>query len=112
MMYEEKRELRLQISQLLADAGLNQGVIKEMVEEEIRNKVERAIDQVIKKLDSETSNGNYVEAKLKSMFNNIYLTERAFDRVVKEELKNRIINVTLKGMEIDERVAEPDKRES
>lgn len=112
MTYEEKRELRLQISQLLADAGLNQCVIKEMVEEEIRNKVERAIDQVMKKLDSETSNGNYVETKLKSMFNNIYITQRAFDRVVKEELKNRIINVTLKGMETDERVAEPDKRES
>lgn len=112
MMYEEKRELRLQISQLLADAGLNQGVIKEMVEEEIRNKVERAIDQVMKKLDSETSNGNYVETKLKSMLNNIYITERAFDRVVKEELKNRIINVTLKGMETDERAAESDKRES
>ena len=28
MTYEEKRELRLQISQLLADAGLNQAVIK------------------------------------------------------------------------------------
>ena len=35
MTYEEKRELRLQISQLLADAGLNQKVIKDIVEEEM-----------------------------------------------------------------------------
>ena len=37
MTYEEKRELRLQISQLLADAGLNQKTIKDIVEEEIKN---------------------------------------------------------------------------
>ena len=52
MTYEEKRELRLQISQLLADAGLNQKTIKDIVEEEIKNKVERAIDQCLKSLNS------------------------------------------------------------
>ena len=52
MTYEEKRELRLQISQLLADAGLNQKTIKDMVEEEIKNKVERAVDQGLKSLNS------------------------------------------------------------
>ena len=40
MMYEEKKEIRKQMAQLLADAGLNQGTIKEMVETEIKNKGE------------------------------------------------------------------------
>lgn len=44
MTYEEKRELRLQISQLLADAGINQKVIKDMIETEIKNKVDRAVE--------------------------------------------------------------------
>ena len=99
MTYEEKRELRLQISQLLADAGLNQAVIKQIVEEEIRNKVDRAIDQVIKSLNAQCSSGNYVEDRIKNLLNNTYLNQRAFDNVVKEELKNRVINVTLCGLE-------------
>lgn len=99
MTYEEKRELRLQISQLLADAGLNQAVIKQIVEEEIRNKVDRAIDQVIKSLNAQCSSGNYVEDRIKNLLNNTYLNQRAFDNVVKEELKNRVINVTLCGFE-------------
>lgn len=48
MTYEEKRELRLQISQLLADAGLNQKTIKDIVEEVI---------QVVLK-DAEVAEGN------------------------------------------------------
>lgn len=46
MTYEEKRELRLQISQMLADAGINQCTLKEMVKQEISNKVERAIAEM------------------------------------------------------------------
>lgn len=99
MTYEEKRELRLQISQLLADAGLNQAVIKQIVEEEIRNKVDRAIDQVIKSLNAQCSSGNYVEDRIKNLLNNTYLNQRAFDNVVKEELKNRVIKVTLCELE-------------
>ena len=49
MTYEEKRELRLQISQLLADAGLNQETLKEMAREELEKKSERAIEQVVEK---------------------------------------------------------------
>lgn len=63
MNYEEKRELRLQISQLLADAGLNQGTIKEIVEQEIQNKVDRAIEQVIK---------NYAKERIDKLFSNTY----------------------------------------
>ena len=99
MTYEEKRELRLQISQLLADAGLNQQKIKEIVEEEIRNKVDRAIEQVLKSLDAQCSSGHYVEDQIRKLLNNTYLNQRAFDNVVRDELKNRVINVTLCGLE-------------
>lgn len=99
MTYEEKRELRLQISQLLADAGLNQAAIKQIVEEEIRHKVDRAIEQVIRSLDAQCSSGHYVEDQIRRLLNNTYLNQRAFDNVVKEELKNRVINVTLCGLE-------------
>lgn len=100
MTYEEKRELRLQISQLLADAGLNQGVIKQMVEEEIKNKVERAVDQVIKQLNAQCYSGNYFQGRINMLLNNTYFNNGAFDKVVKEELKNRIIQVVLKDCEI------------
>jgi len=99
MTYEEKRELRLQISQLLADAGLNQATVKQIVEEEIRHKVDRAIEQVIKSLDAQCSSGHYVEEQIRKLLSNTYLNQRAFDNVVKEELKNRVINVTLCGLE-------------
>ena len=99
MTYEEKRELRLQISQLLADAGLNQAVIKQIVEEEIRNKVDRAIEQVLKSLDAQCSSGHYVEDQIRKLLNNTYINQRAFDNVVKEEIKNRVINVTLCGLD-------------
>ena len=99
MNYEEKRELRLQISQILADAGLNQKTIKYIVNEEIRNKVERAVDQAIRSLNAETWDGDYVKSQIRSKLNDTYLNQRAFSDVVKEELKNRVINVTLCGLE-------------
>ena len=102
MIYEEKRELRLQISQLLADAGLNQKVIKDIVNEEIRNKVERAVDQAIKSLNAETSGGDYIRSRIQWNLDNVYLNHRAFSDVVKEELKNRIINVTLGDVKISQ----------
>ena len=99
MIYEEKRELRLQISQLLSDAGLNQKTIKDMVEEEIKNKVERAVDQCLKSLNSQCYSGDYVSERITSLLNNTYLNQRAFDRVVKEELKNKVIQIVLKDCE-------------
>lgn len=99
MTYEEKRELRLQISQLLADAGLNQQKIKEIVEEEIKNKVNRALEQTIKSLNAQCSSGHYVEDQIRELLNNTCLNQRALNNVVKDELKNRVINVTLCGLE-------------
>ena len=99
MTYEEKRELRLQISQLLADAGLNQKTIKDIVEEEIKNTVERAVDQCLKSLNSECYSGDYVSERISYLLNNTYLNQQAFDKVVKEELKNKVIKVVLKDCE-------------
>jgi hypothetical protein len=100
MTYEEKRELRLQISQLLADAGLNQKTIKDIVEEEIRNKVDRAIEQIFTQLNSECSSGDYVQERIKKILNHTYLNQIAFDNAVKNELKNRVIQVVLKDAEV------------
>ncbi len=99
MTYEEKRELRLQISQLLSDAGLNQKTIKDMVEEEIKNKVERAVDQCLNSLNSQCCSGDYVSERIRKLLMNTYLNQATFDRVVKEELKNKVIQVILKDCE-------------
>ena len=92
MTYEEKRQLRLQISQLLADAGLNQKVIKDMVETEIKNKVDRAIEQCINSLNSECSSGNYMK-DLVIKYTGSYFGTRRVEEAVKEELKNKVIQV-------------------
>ena len=92
MTYEEKRELRLQISQLLADAGLNQKAIKDMVETEIKNKVDRAIEQCINSIITE---------RVDKYFSS-YVFSKNFDKAVREELKNKVIQVVLKDCEIDE----------
>ena len=88
MTYEEKRELRLQISQLLADAGINQKVLKEMAREELEKKSERAIKQVVE---------NRVKEILPTMLrreiqSNLY-------SAIKNEIQNRIIQVVLKDCE-------------
>lgn len=95
MTYEEKRELRLQISQLLADAGLNQAAIKELVKKEISDKVERAVEQAIKSLDAQSVSGNYVGDRIVKLLNT-----HAFQSAVKEELKNRIIEIKLRDVEV------------
>ena len=101
MIYEEKRELRLQISQLLADAGLNRKAIKDMVETEIKNKVDRAIEQTINSLNSECTSGNYVKQRINSYLGS-YAVRMDMEKAVKEELKNKVIQVVLKDCEVDE----------
>lgn len=88
MTYEEKRELRLQISQLLADAGINQESLKELARDELEKKSERAIKQVVE---------NRVKEILPTMLrreiqSNLYYA-------VKGEIQNRIIQVVLKDCE-------------
>ena len=92
MTYEEKRELRLQISQLLADAGLNQKAIKDMVETEVRNKVDRAIEQCT----------NSIVAERVDKYFGSYSFNKYFDKAVRDELKNKVIQVVLKDCETNE----------
>lgn len=98
MTYEEKRELRLQISQLLADAGLNQKTIKDIVEKEIRNKVDRAVNQKIAQLNAECYSGDYIKDKVNIIFESTSMNHH-LSQVVKEELKNRVVQVVLKDCE-------------
>ena len=100
MEYEEKRELRLQISQLLADAGLNQKVIKDMVETEIKNKVDRAVEQCINSLNSKCYSGNYIKERISSYLGS-YVVKDDIESAVKEELKNKVFQVVLKDCEVD-----------
>ena len=101
MNYEEKRELRIQISQLLADAGVNQKTIKELLEEEIRKKVNRAFEQEMSKLNSESQSGDYIQEQLSYILRNTYLSNRLYRDAVKEEIKNRVIHVTIGGAELE-----------
>ena len=101
MTYEEKRELRLQISQLLADAGLNQKAIKDMVETEIKNKVDRAVEQCMNSLNSECCSGNYIKERIEAYIGS-YGVRMDMAKAIKEELSSRIIQVVLKDCEINE----------
>ena len=99
MNYEEKRELRLQISQLLADAGLNQNAIKEMVNKEISDKVERAVDQCLKNLNAQCPSGYYLKDRINNIFSSTNMNYH-ISTIVKEELKNRMIQVVMKDVEV------------
>lgn len=102
MNYEEKRELRLQISQLLADAGLNQQTIKEMVLSEINNKVDRAVDQAINRLNAETPNGKFIETRINRLINDNYYTQGVIRSAVVDDLKNRVVKVVFQKCEVEE----------
>lgn len=95
MNYEEKRQVYLAISQLLADAGLNQHTIREMVEKEVYNKVDREVKNAIQRLNEQTYSGDYIEEQIKKRITNDYVTRGVIEASVKEELKNRIIKVVL-----------------
>lgn len=111
MYADEKRELRLQISQLLADAGLNQGKIKEIVEQEIKNKVDRAIEQTLSKLNGNCYSGNYLQEEINKMVERSKYNH-GFDRAVENALKSKVIQVVLKDIEcVDERTNKADRRE-
>ena len=95
MNYEEKRQTYLAISQLLSDAGLNQHTIKEMVEKEIYNKVNREVENVIQQLNETTYSRNFIEEQIRKRIGNDYVTKNVIETAVKEELGNRIIKVVL-----------------
>ena len=86
------------MSQMLADAGLNQGTIKEMVLEEIKSKVDKAINQAIESLNAECSSGDYIKETIQHYLKSNYVNSYACTSAVKEELKNRVIQVVLKDV--------------
>ena len=100
MNLEEKRELRLQISQMLADAGLNQGTLKEMVVNTINAKVDRAVDQCFKRLNAETSSGDFVSEYVNRQINHTFWTERAIRDAVFDAIKNKVVRVVLTDCEL------------
>lgn len=94
MDYEEKREIKRQISQLLADAGINQQTLKEMVKEEIKNKVTRSIEQSIDEMSNSWCDGfkGYVRARVDTLLH-CYDMKSTLINTVKETLKDSIIKV-------------------
>ena len=95
MTYEEKRQLYLAISQMLADAGLNQQTVREIVEEQIEKKVDRAVNQAIDRLNESVYGGDYIGTSIEKRLRNDYLNRSIFSDAVKEELKNRVIKVVI-----------------
>ena len=102
MTYEEKREFRLQISQMLADAGLNQKTIKDMVNTEIRNKVERAVNQRLEYLNSQVYSGDFIEESIRGIVKDTYYKRDVLERIAKEVLQNRVLKVVLGSVEVSE----------
>lgn len=94
MNYEEKRELRLQISQMLADAGINQAYLKEIVLDTLNKKVNKAIDEGIASLNAESNSGNFIREFINKRMNNFW-TDRSIKTAVLEAIQNKVIKVVL-----------------
>lgn len=94
MLYDEKREIRLQISQLLADAGINQQSIKDMVSSDLDNKIDRAIKQVIQNLDSNSYSGSFINDKISEYFKyNTSRIDKLIQSAIHDSLVDRIISI-------------------
>lgn len=97
MTYEEQKQVRIQISQMLADAGINQKTIKEMVRKEIENKVDREFDRCLK---------NCIEEERRAMSRKAdeeiqhFFKYGKIDDVVKRALMDKVINITLEGCSV------------
>ena len=103
MTYEEKRELRLQISQMLADAGINQAVLKDMVAQTINARVERAVDQCMKRLNSESSSGDFVRDYINSRITDNFWSERYIRNAVFKAIEDKTLKITLVGCGVEKR---------
>jgi hypothetical protein len=71
-----------------------------MVETEIKNKVDRAIEQAFNSLNSECSSGNFVKQRIDSYLGS-YAVRMDMDKAVRDELKNKVIQVVLKDCEMN-----------
>lgn len=97
MTYEEQKQVRIQISQMLADAGINQKTIKEMARQEIKNKVDREFDRCLKNCIEEERQemSRKADAEIQRFFKH-----GKIDDVVKHALMDKVINVTLEGCSV------------
>lgn len=102
MTYEEKRELRLQISQMLADAGINQAVLKDTVIQTINARVDRAVEQCIKCLNAETSSGNFIQEYIYKRVNNNFWNERYIKDAVFKAIEDKVLKITLVGCGLEQ----------
>ena len=94
MTLEEKRALHIEISQLLADANINQNTIKQMVEEAINKKVEKAIDNYF----SNKADEHITDEIIRQV--NRFTAGRYLIDTVEKILKNKILHVELKDIEV------------
>ena len=102
MTYEEKRELRLQISQMLADAGINQGTLKDIVMQTINARVDRAVDQCIKRLNSESSSGDFVQDHVNRRITNSFWSERYIRDAVFKAISDKVLKISLVGCGVEQ----------
>ena len=91
MTYEEKRELRLQISQLLADAGINRQTLKEMVKDEMNKKIDQAIDNYF--------NSKEFKDKIDVILNKYSTSRYLIDTIISKALQNKRVNIEIKNKE-------------
>ena len=102
MTYEEKRELRLQISQMLADAGINQGTLKDIVMQTINARVDRAVDQCIKRLNSESSSGDFVQEQVNRRITDSFWNERYIRDAVFKAISDKVLKISLVGCGVEQ----------
>lgn len=92
----------MQISQLLADAGLNQKTIKDMVEEEIRSKVDKAVTQVIEHMNAESSSGDFIRDRINYLIHNDGNIRLGIRERISQELSGRVIQIKFDNTVIPE----------
>lgn len=97
MTLEEKRELHKVISQMLADAGINQTTLKEMAQQEVSNKAQRAVQQEIERLNKDYG-GDYIYDMIRRKVQRVFdgcerIGHENIVDIVKDEIRRRVINV-------------------
>lgn len=75
--------------------------MKEMVINTINAKADSAVDQCFKKLNSETSSGDFISSYVRTQINNTFLTERVIKNAVLDAIKNKVVKVVLTDCEFE-----------
>ena len=91
MTLEEKRQLHIEISQLLADAGINRQTLKEMVKDEMNKKIDQAIDNYF--------NSKEFKDKIDVILNKYSTSRYLIDTIISKALQNKRVNIEIKNKE-------------